>query len=61
MGYIYYDYDNALYRKPVEDAAYPHITQIKTPHGWKTYEGDDPIAPVFYGDRITPEQAGEKE
>lgn len=58
--YRYYDYDNAIYRKRNQDL--PWISEVKTPEGkWVKYEGDDALAPVFYGSEISAKEAGEKD
>jgi hypothetical protein len=58
MEYKYYEYDNAFYRRPAS-VNNPVVTEVKTPLGWKPYDGDK-IAPVFFGDEVSAEDAGEK-
>lgn len=56
-NFIYYDYENNLYRKPA-DMDGPWITEVKGKDGWMPYPGDK-LAPHFFGDII--ENPGEDE
>ena len=55
LNYLYFDKDGAIFRK-TKNASGIGIEDVKTPTGWKPYEGDR-LAPVYYGDSISEEEA----
>jgi hypothetical protein len=52
--YHYFEKDGAIFRKSKNGAA--GVDDVKTPDGWKPYQGDR-LAPVHFGDRISEEEA----
>jgi hypothetical protein len=53
--YAYYVYDNAVYRKRA-DSGIPAVEEVKSKGNWLPYDGDS-LAPVYFGDRITKQEA----
>ena len=57
MTYDYFEKDGAIFRMPA-GAKIQAVIDVKFPNGWEPYKGDR-CSPVVFGNRITPQEAGE--
>jgi hypothetical protein len=56
--WIYYEKDQAYFRKPADFGDVPFVTQVRHGNKWVPFDGDAQ-APVFFGSRVSEEEATE--